>query len=214
MELESELPRTLLGDLGTINSKDLSFICQRLINELIKRYDSNNNEKPFLRSSLMNMKSILFTFELDLLGKPNDLSKYTPFRSNQLELSILNKEKCEYLTPKKEYIEEFLIKYWNECYCSRKCFSRVKLSNALEIHQKYADMFLEEKNSSIGALLLNMTDETKVKNNNIVGLLEELRSAKTSSYSCIRFLKNKSKDFKNALIMKIVLRTKKKGITS
>ena len=47
MELESELPRTLLGDLGTINSKDLSFICQRLINELIKRYDSNNNEKPF-----------------------------------------------------------------------------------------------------------------------------------------------------------------------
>lgn len=113
----------------------------------------------------MNMKSILFTFELDLLGKPNDLSKYTPFRSNQLELSILNKEKCEYLTPKKEYIEEFLIKYWNECYCSRKCFSRVKLSNALEIHQKYADMFLEEKNSSIGALLLNMARESNDRRN-------------------------------------------------
>jgi len=69
-----------------------------------------------------------------------------------------------YLTPK-EYIEDFLIKFWNECYCSRKCFSRVKISNALEIHQKYADMFLEEKNSSIGALLLNMVSESNDRRN-------------------------------------------------
>ena len=93
-ELESELPRALSGDLSTINSKDLSLISQRLINELIKRHDSNNHEKSFLRSCLMNMKSSLFTFELALLGKPIDLSKYTSFQSNQLELSILNREKC------------------------------------------------------------------------------------------------------------------------
>jgi len=116
-----------------------------------------------------------------------DITKYTPYRANQLDLLEITKDKRDFLTPRKTMMDEFITKFWSSCRCIRGCFTQVSIKRSLETYEYYNHLGDNEKSVSIGALVKNMDITGKSNDPRTIGLKKSYEWTVQGSKVCKPF---------------------------
>jgi hypothetical protein len=98
----------------------------------------------------------------EIMKKNMDNKKYTPLRANLFKLDQILTEfkKDEKISSeRKKKCEYFAHKFWISCKCTKFCYSKVPIDQALDIYEKFAEMDKITTSISLGAILKNFQME-------------------------------------------------------
>ena len=91
MQIEYHFTDGVVNRLSEMNLNDLTKLLTSVTQEIMNRIPkiSNEYERNLANSTLLSVKSILFAYEVKLLGKSYKPESYTPHRANELNNRIL-----------------------------------------------------------------------------------------------------------------------------
>jgi len=160
IKMEIENPVINSHHLKTSSLAVLNQSFDIIIAEIMTRLSPNSiitqEDRLEVISSIINNKAKLLLIESELLPKQFDVKKFTPMRSNQIEIALLQRDISHFSPDKQKIAEKFVKKFWHACLCRDSCPQKVSLKSTWDIYDRLSNIEdFNERATIIGGALLN-----------------------------------------------------------